>query len=227
MPRTVVIIGASRGIGREMCRLYAERGDRVIAGVRALPAVIGASAMSSLIQYRVVDVGSPLSVGAFQDALAGTPVDILINSAGVLGGDRQNLDDMDYEAWRHAFDINTIAPFLVTTALLDNLRAADEAKVITLTSQMGSLNQRSTGSYAYRSSKAAANKVMQVMALELEAEGIVVCPVHPGWVKTDMGGPQADITVEESASGLVTLIDRLTLAQTGRFWTWEGVEHPW
>lgn len=92
---------------------------------------------------------------------------------------------------------------------------------------MGSLSRKSKGSYAYRSSKAAVNKVMQVLSLELEVDGIVVCPVHPGWVRTEMGGEAADISVEESAAGLFKLIDSLTMDQTGRFWTWEGKEHPW
>ena len=100
-------------------------------------------------------------------------------------------------------------------------------RIITISSQMGSLNRKNKGAYAYRSSKAAVNKVMQVLATELEPENIIVCPVHPGWVKSDMGGAEADITVAESAAGLVNVINNLTKAQSGRFWTWQGVEHPW
>ncbi|MCL4165957.1 UNVERIFIED_CONTAM: hypothetical protein GTU68_005780, partial [Idotea baltica] len=115
-----------------------------------------------------------------------------------MGGERQSLDDMDYTAWAEAFAINTMAPFRVTTTLLENLRQSKNPRVITLSSQMGSLSRKSKGSHAYRSSKAAVNKVMQVMSMELEADRIVVCPVHPGWVRTDMGGSKADISVEES-----------------------------
>ena len=92
---------------------------------------------------------------------------------------------------------------------------------------MGALSRKSTGSYSYRSSKAAANKVMQVLAIELAADGIIVCPVHPGWVRTDMGGDEADLSVAESAAGLVELIDSLTMDHSGRFWTWEGRELSW
>jgi NAD(P)-dependent dehydrogenase (short-subunit alcohol dehydrogenase family) len=84
-----------------------------------------------------------------------------------------------------------------------------------------------TGSYAYRSSKSAVSKVMQVLALELKGDGIIVCPVHPGWVRTDMGGTHAEIPTAESAAGLATLIENLTMAHSGRFWTWEGKEHTW
>ena len=92
---------------------------------------------------------------------------------------------------------------------------------------MGALSRKSRGAFAYRSSKAAVNKVMQVLALEWEEDSIVCCPVHPGWVRTDMGGPKADIDVEESASGIVTLIDKLSMDETGKFFCWNGEEHAW
>lgn len=126
---------------------------------------------------------------------------------------------MDYAAWMRAFDVNTLAPFRVTTVFLPNLRRSTRPRVVALSSQMGSLHRESTGAFAYRSSKAALNKVMQVLSLELTPAGIVVCPVHPGWVRTAMGGAKADISVEESANGIVALIDSLTLDRSGRFWT--------
>ena len=144
-----------------------------------------------------------------------------------MGGDRQSIDDMDYSAWVEAFEVNTLAPFRLITAFRPNLQLSKHPRAITLSSQMGSLNRKSKGSHAYRSSKAAVNKVMQVLSMELEDDGIVVCPVHPGWVRTDLGGSAADISVEESAAGLIDLIGSLTMKQTGRFWTWEGEEHPW
>ena len=226
MPRTIVITGASRGIGQELARAYARAGDAVIAGMRKLNS---AHALQSTdgVQAAQIDVADAASVEAFRRDLADRPVDILINNAGVAGGERQSLRDMDYDAWREALEVNTLAPFRLTTALLPNLEKAQRAKVITLTSQMGSLHRNSVGHFAYRSSKAAANKVMQVMAWELRDRGIIVCPMHPGWVRTDMGGPEADVSVEESVKGLMATIDRLEIADSGRFWTWEGNEHPW
>jgi NAD(P)-dependent dehydrogenase (short-subunit alcohol dehydrogenase family) len=134
---------------------------------------------------------------------------------------------MDYAEWLRTLEVNALAPFRLATALLPNLRLARRPRVVALSSQMGSLHRQSVGAFAYRSSKAALNKVMQVLALELSADGIVVCPVHPGWVRTDMGGASADISAPESAAGLAQLIDALTPAQSGRFWTWDGREHPW
>jgi NAD(P)-dependent dehydrogenase (short-subunit alcohol dehydrogenase family) len=134
---------------------------------------------------------------------------------------------MDYARWLRTIEINTMAPFRLTTALRGNLRQSARPRVVTLSSQMGSLQRQGKGSVAYRSSKAAVNKVMQVLAIELREDGIVVCPVHPGWVRTDMGGPTADISVDDSARGLHAWIDSLAMEHSGRFWTWNGQEHPW
>ena len=123
--------------------------------------------------------------------------------------------------------INTIAPMEITQGLLPSLRRSQRPRVITISSQIGALELSGAGWHAYRSSKAAVNKVMQVIAQELRSDGIIVCPVHPGWVQTDMGGPTADLSVEDSASGLFDLITSMTIDHSGRFWTWDGREHPW
>jgi NAD(P)-dependent dehydrogenase (short-subunit alcohol dehydrogenase family) len=227
--KTIVLTGAARGIGLQLAHAYVERGDTVIATARDLSVAQGLSDLSAcgsmeLAQLDVTDAGS---VGRFAERMNQRTIDVLINCAGVLGGDRQSLDDMDYDAWLNALQVNTLGPFRVTTALLSSLALSPAPKVITLTSQMGSLHRKSGGQHAYRSSKAAANKVMQVMAIELRERGIIACPVHPGWVRTEMGGPQADISVEECVDGLMSVIDKLSIEDSGRFWTWKGEEHPW
>ena len=183
-----------------------------------------ACARLSLLQ---LDVSQDASVSAFVAKIGAEPVDVLVNNAGVSGGAQQDLGQMDYDGWREAFEVNTLGPFRVSTALIGHLSRSSNPRILTLSSQMASLSRQSTGSYAYRSSKAAVNKVMQVLALELKPMGIIVCPVHPGWVRTEMGSSEADLSVEESAAGLLNLIDRLALDHSGRFWTWEGAEHPW
>lgn len=229
MTKTIVVTGAARGIGLKLADAYCQRGDIVIGTVRALSSAQGLSALavSCGLELAQLDVTDATSVRHLTELLDKRPVDILINCAGVMGGDRQSLEDMDYNAWLDAFHVNTLGPFRVAVALLPNLVLSPSPKVITLTSQMGSLHRKGVGQHAYRSSKAAANKVMQVMAVELRDRGIIVCPVHPGWVRTDMGGPHADISVEESVDGLLTVIDRLSMEDSGRFWTWEGKEHSW
>jgi NAD(P)-dependent dehydrogenase (short-subunit alcohol dehydrogenase family) len=225
---TALITGANRGIGLALTRRFIRGGYRVVATCRNPGA---AQALRDLNSSNVViyqlDVTDGQSVSELCRSLREQTIDILINNAGVLGGDRQNLADMDYDAWLDAFEVNTLAPFRMITALRPNLTRATRPRAITLSSQMGALSRRSTGSFGYRSSKAAVNKVMQVLALELRNEGIIVCPVHPGWVRTDMGGEGAEISVEESADGVFNLVQDLSMSHSGRFWTWRGEEHPW
>ena len=226
---TVVITGANRGIGLGLVRRYVRHGSRIFACCRAPDQAeeLADLAQRENITLVPLDVTDAAQVDAFVTGLGTQPIDILINNAGVMGGTRQSLSDMDYDAWREAFEINTIAPFRLTTALGQHLASAPRPRVVTVSSQMGALSRRSTGSHAYRSSKAAVNKVMQVLAVELENDGIIVCPIHPGWVRTDMGGSHAEISVEESAEGIFNLISDFTIEQSGRFWTWNGEEHAW
>lgn len=226
---TIVITGANRGIGLGLTRRFLDAGKRVIAACRTPTAAreLYALAAGDRLSVQALDVCDAASVAAFADALGIESVDVLINNAGIFGGERQDLESTDYDAWLRTLEVNTIAPFRLTTALLPQLRRSSRPRVITLSSQMGSLGRDSSGYVAYRSSKAAVNKVMQVLALELRGDGIIACPVHPGWVRTDMGGPGADISIEESTTGLVALIESMTMAHSGRFWTWDGREHPW
>ena len=224
---TIVVTGANRGIGLALTRELAQAGKRVVAACRAPNRARELAALAGAVEVRELDVADEGSVARFVASLAGEAVDVLVNNAGVGGGSHQAVRDMDYAAWREALEVNTIAPFRLATALLPNLRRSNRPRIVAVSSQMGSLHRKSAGMYAYRSSKAALNKVMQVLAVELEREGIVVCPVHPGWVRTGMGGPGAELSVDESAKGLAQWIESLGLEHSGRFWTWDGREHPW
>lgn len=226
---TIVITGANRGIGLELAKQFLQEGKDVIATCRVLNAAKELRALKELgnLSLYELEVTNDASVLKFTETLSGESIDVLINNAGVMGPEQQSLNQMNYESWSYTFAVNAMAPFHLATSLLNNLKMSINPRIITISSQMGSLNRKSKGAYAYRSSKAAVNKVMQVLATELEPESIIVCPVHPGWVKTDMGGAEAEITVEESAVGLVNVINNLTKEQSGRFWTWQGVEHPW
>ena len=226
---TVVITGANRGIGLELSRRYLESGRAVIAGCRNPSTAIELRQLAgdNVLSVLGLDVSSESSVDSFATQIGDTEIDILLTNAGVMGGDRQSVSDIDYAAWLSTFRVNTLAPMQLSTALKANLCRSARPRVVTISSQMGALSRKSRGAFAYRSSKAAVNKVMQVLALEWEEDSIVCCPVHPGWVRTDMGGPKADIDVEESASGIVTLIDKLSMDETGKFFCWNGEEHAW
>ncbi len=226
---TVVITGANRGIGLGLTKQFLHNHARVIATCRNPIEAKELQALSDNTKLSIYPliVNDAQSIARFSEELDGRPIDILINNAGVIGGPRQSLQDMDYEAWSEAFEINTIAPFRLSATLLDNLHLSKQPRIINVSSQMGALSSTSTGHHAYRSSKAALNKVMQVLAIELDPQGIIVCNVHPGWVQTDMGGVNAQLTVQESAAGLCNLIDSLTMQQTGKFFSWEGEELAW
>ena len=225
----VVITGANRGIGLGLVQVFLANNARVIAACRRpeKAQALQKLAKNSALEILTLDVADEASITSFLAALAGKQVDVLINNAGTLGGQQQSTSDMDFEAWTQAFAVNTIAPFRLTTGLLANLKKSSRPRVISVSSQMGSLAGEGAGYYAYRSSKAALNKVMRGLAADLQDFGVLACPIHPGWVKTDMGGANAQITVAQSAEGIYKLIDTLTAAQSGHFLTWEGEELPW
>jgi NAD(P)-dependent dehydrogenase (short-subunit alcohol dehydrogenase family) len=228
---TVVITGANRGIGLELARQYAAAGDRVFAFCRSPGAAEKldemAAASGGRLTVHAMNVGDGDSIARGAAEVGGAPVDILINNAGVVGGATQTLEAIDFDAWIDAFKVMTIGPFRVVQAFLKNLRAAPGARVMTVTSQLAASTWPFGGFYAYSSAKAGVNKVIQTMALDLKGENIVVSMIHPGWVKTDMGGPQAEITAEESASGIRTVIAGLGAGDSGKWFKWNGDIHPW
>lgn len=225
----VLITGANRGIGLELTRRYAARGDQVIACCRHPESAASLNAVAGRVAVRALAVDDPASVAALANGLGGQAIDLLINNAGVLGpeyGD-QTTTKMDFDGWAHTFAVNTMGPVRVMQALLPNLKAAAAGRVVTITSQMGALSLDMALGHAYSATKAAINKFMRLAALDLAKEGIAVGLIHPGWVKTDMGGPDADITVDESASGIVATVEKLDLSTTGSFWKWNGEPHGW
>lgn len=235
---TLLVTGANRGLGLEFVRQYGADGWRVHAICRApsnaadLDAVAAES--SGRVSIHAADVSDLASIDAVAETLAGEALDVVINNAGVYAPAAarrdsvgQGLDDMDFDFWQAALRINTLAPFKVAQAFRAHLAASDQRKLVTVSSAMGSIELTDDGYYAYRSSKAAVNMVMAVLARELAAEGIIVGLFSPGWVRTRMGGPTANLSVEESISGLRDQIARLTLERSGRFFRHDGSPLPW
>jgi NAD(P)-dependent dehydrogenase (short-subunit alcohol dehydrogenase family) len=225
---TILITGANRGIGLALATAYIKRGDRVIAMVRdpfKVPDILKTAPREQavIIGMEVTDERSVTRAAASLKE----PIDILINNAGVMGPERQAALDMDFAGFAQTLAVNTVAPLRVAQAFLPLIKLSSNPRILTVSSQMGALAGSREGSVAYRASKAAINKVMQCLAFELKAEGITVCVAHPGWVRTDMGGERADISPSESAAGLIALLDRLTLQETGQFFRHDGTVHPW
>jgi NAD(P)-dependent dehydrogenase (short-subunit alcohol dehydrogenase family) len=228
---TVVITGSNRGIGLALATVYAQRGDTVFACCRTPSKATELQALAKKHSVTVValDVGDDKSVAALAKQIGSAPVDTLINNAGVGGGrpEQQTATSMDFAAWAQTFNVNAMGPVRVMQALLPALKRSRNARVMSVTSQLGAISLDMAFAFGYSASKAALNKVMRLAASELKSQGIAVGVVHPGWVKTDMGGAGASITPSESAAGIANVIDQLSLQNTGGFWKWNGSRHEW
>ena len=182
-------------------------------------------------RIEALDVGDGGSVEALKARLGDTPIDLLINNAGTAGPPpalQSAGGGIDIDGWLDAFRVNTVAPFNMLQQFRDNLAAGDAPKAVTITSQMGAISFEFINQmYAYCASKAGVNKIMRMVADDMREDGIAVQLIHPGWVKTDMGGPAADIEPGESADGIVAVIDGLTLEDSTSFMKWNGEVHDW
>ena len=238
MTLNILITGANRGLGLEMVRQLADRGERVIATCRQpqdSPELSALAAAHPSLTLRALDVASASARAALVDTLRerGERLDWLVNNAAinVSGG---NFADLEEAALMEMFLINSVAPLLLAQALLPFLRAgaaprASAGRIIHISSGAGSLEwaARSRSNLGYSATKAALNMYTRKQALALREEGIIVFALAPGWVRTAMGGPQADIGVEESIVGCLRVIDSLTMADSGGFRNYTGEVIPW
>lgn len=229
---TVLITGANRGLGLEFARQYAAAGWRVQATCRDPDA---ASALQKLaeseprIVIQALDVERRAAIDALAQRLAGEPIDVLINNAGIYGDTAEHrFGNLDYTQWERVFRINTIAPVKLAEAFQPHLRRGRRRLIVAITSLMGSIGDNgSGGSILYRSSKAALNAAMKSLAIDLKPAGIGVLILHPGWVRTDMGGTGAPTLPAESIAGMRRLIDAFEPERSGRFLNFRGEELPW
>ncbi|API59175.1 short-chain dehydrogenase [Tardibacter chloracetimidivorans] len=227
--KTVAITGAGRGIGLELARQHLSVGDRVLALVRNPAGATELEAMAAGSDGRLtvhrMDVGDDASVREGAASTGDEAVDILYNVAGVTGPATGELEAADWEAWDDAFRIMVQGPLRVLQAFLPRLRSG--SRVINFSSQLAASTWPYGGYYAYGAAKAALNRMMRSVAIDLKDRGIIVGLVHPGWVQTDMGGADAEITPQESASGIRKLADAWTIEMSGDFYKWNGEPHSW
>lgn len=232
MTKTVLITGANRGIGLELVKRYLQEEDwQVIAtcrqpenAVELKQLVASSSNRLNILPLEVTDSASVLRLSI---ELKDANIDVLINNAGIFNDRGSSIGTFDFGKWAESFDVNVLGPMRVTEALLKNLDHNEPAKIVTISSQLGALSRRAESNYAYCSSKAALNKSMSTLANELENTNMIVAMFHPGWVQTDMGGSEAEITPAESADGIFTTTEKLTKADSGKFLKWNGEIHPW
>ncbi len=229
----ILITGANRGIGLEFTRQYLARGERLFATCRnpqdATDLLVLSEQQPDRLTVLPLDVTDQPSIDlAHRQVQRQTDgLDVLINNAGIyVEGERPGR--IDREAFRLTLEVNTIGPLMVTQAFLDLLEAGHQPRVVHLSSRMGSIGKKKGGGdYSYSASKAALNMLARLLALDLRSKGIIVVALHPGWVKTDMGGPGATLDVSEAVQSMIDVIDGLTAADSGRFLQWDGGELPW
>ncbi|MDH5392875.1 MAG: SDR family oxidoreductase [Gammaproteobacteria bacterium] len=232
MSRSVLITGANRGIGLQMVKQAVKNGWRVYACCRhpgGADALINVASLTpGQVSIHVLDIAETAQIQALAYELRNTPLDWLINNAGVYGSMHHQFGKTDDHDWLKSFQINTIGPMKMAEAFVNNLEAATEKKIVTLSSKMASMaDNRSGGSYIYRSTKAALNAVIKSLSVDLKARNITVLAVHPGWVKTDMGGPNAEIDAQQSVSAIFNIVETSTLQDTGAFYDIDATIIPW
>jgi NAD(P)-dependent dehydrogenase (short-subunit alcohol dehydrogenase family) len=228
MPYTYLITGASRGIGLEFARVLSARGERVLAAVRDPRGSAALAPLAPRVHAVELDVSDVRSIETLGERVGDGPIDVLINNAGVTSRATKSIASLDAADMQAVFMVNSIAPMLVTKSLLPNLRAGARKLIIQITSQLGSIANNTGGSsYGYRASKTALNQLNRSLSNDLRPEGFTCVAIHPGWVRTDMGGPDADLTVAQSVASMVRVIDGLAAARSGAFLNYDGGELPW
>lgn len=225
--RTVLITGSSRGIGLEFATQYAADGWQVLATCRNPEAAWDLLEIQPPVSIYTLDVSDHAQIERLGWLLRQESIDILINNAGwgVRGG---TLADTTYEILQKSICVNAYATLKMAQVFLEQLARSQKKTIVTISSQMGSIAENDSGGrYAYRTSKAAVNMIVKTLSIDLAPRGIIVASLHPGWVRTRMGGSNAPLSLRESICGLREVIERLTPAESGRFFAFDGREIPW
>jgi NAD(P)-dependent dehydrogenase (short-subunit alcohol dehydrogenase family) len=223
---TVLVTGAGRGLGLEFAKQYAADGWRIIATVRDVKKAKELEALGSAVTLHRLDVMDFKATAALGRELAREAIDVVIANAGVSPGHQVSLTEVDKPAWLHTFEVNSVAPMALAGAFLPALKRGEGKRLIAISSRMGSIGDNSAGgSYPYRASKAALNAAWHSLALDHRE--VIAVVLHPGWVKTDMGGAGAPVSPKESIAGMRRVIAKLTPADSGRFFNYDGADIPW
>ena len=227
----VLITGANRGLGLGFVKKYLEKNVNVLCTTRDI------SGSKELLECKErypnnieifeLDLLKENGAKTLANQLNGMPIDILINNAGV-GSSNQHFEAVSSKPWLEVLKVNLIAPLIITQSLIENVKKSSAKKIYFLSSQLGSIGDNTSGGmYIYRSSKTGLNQVVKSLSVDLKPKGITVVSLHPGWVKTDMGGPNAPVSIDESIKGMMQVIDKTDIRDTGRFLNYDGKELPW
>ena len=228
---SILITGTNRGIGLEFVKHYLKNNEKVIATCRnrnSAKDLLELKNTTSNLSLLELDVSKPNSIDEFTSKIANQPIDTFINNAGVFGPRNIEFGNFNAKEWLDVFNINTIAPLLITQKILKNLRLGKDKKLVFISSKVGSIEDNTEGGmYIYRTSKTALNQVIKSLSIDLKEENFIVVALHPGWVQTDMGGPNALIDTKTSVKGMTEAIDNLTSKNSGKFYNYDGSAIPW
>jgi len=224
---TALITGANRGIGLAFARSFAADDWALHACCRQPEKAKDLKALKGGIALHCLDVTDGLQVASLAGALADTPIDVLINNAGIYGP-RTGFGETDYDDWLEVLKVNTLAPLRMVERFVEHVENSERKLIVNISSVMGSVAENTSGgSYIYRSSKAALNMVTKGLSVDLARRGITVVAFHPGWVRTDMGGEGASVAPDDSVAGMRRVIDELTQNDSGGFFRYDGGRIAW
>ncbi|MBT7956552.1 MAG: SDR family oxidoreductase [Rhodospirillaceae bacterium] len=225
---TVLITGSNRGLGLEFARQYAAAGWKVLATCREPQNATELNTVEGDIQVLPLDVSDFLAIDTVSRILSAEKIDLLLNNAGLNGSPAIAFGETDYEDWSEVFRVNTQAPLKMAECFVEQVANSDKKLIVSLSSRLGSISENDEGEqYSYRSSKAALNAVNKSMSVDLAGRGITTAVLHPGWARTDMGGPNAAVDPVDSVSGMRAVIDNLTSADSGRNFSYDGSSIDW
>ncbi len=234
---SVLITGANRGLGLDFVRQYLQDGWRVFACSRTAGDTLTAMAASEArLSLHKLDVADHQQIDALAAALRGQAIDVLLNNAGMFGRigfaeggvEAQSFGRSDFDDWAQVYRVNVMGPMKMAEAFVEHVAASEQRKIVTTTSMLGSMGLNNIGGlYAYRSSKAAVNAVMHSMGIDLKPRGIIAVAIHPGWARTGMGGPQAELDSETAVQGVREVIAGLSVNSLGHVTAYSGEQLPY
>lgn len=224
---TILLTGASRGLGIEFVKYYAAAGWRVHACARDADAA-ALTALGGDVRRHKLDVTDFAATAALATTLKGEAIDVLLANAGIAGREAGELGQIDAQVWLETFRVNSLAPLKLAEAFVDHVAASPRKVMAAISSRLGSIGlNHEGGRYAYRASKAALNMAWKSLATDTKARGLTCVVLHPGWVSTDMGGAQAPVTPPRSVAGMAKVIEGLKPADNGGFINYDGARFEW
>lgn len=229
---SILITGANKGIGLELTRQYLANGWHVYATAREPEFADDLSLLGNnnpeQLSIKQLDVTNAAQRNALVKSLQNIPLDILLNNAGAWGQIGANFESTNEEKWLEGFRVNTVAPMQMMQCFAKNVALSELRIIANMSSKMGSIDDNgSGGSYVYRSTKTALNMISKSAAIDLQPQGITVVILHPGWVRTDMGGPHGEINVQQSAKALKGILSNVTRDDAGTFYDIDGSTIAW